>query len=197
MRLQKNMLATLLLSLGTPMILGGDEIGRTQGGNNNAYCQDNATSWYDYSLLQANRGLFDFVSNLIRFRLNHPAFLRPEFYTGKDSDFNRMPDITWLDESGAQIDWAHIGRTFSLCIDGSHAEIQADRDDNDFLIVYNAAEEGVRVVLHAPPDDKHWYRVLDTSIPLSDGLVPEGIDTPAEETYLCGPRSMVVFLSRS
>ena len=196
LRLQKNLLTTLLLSLGTPMILGGDEFGRSQGGNNNAYCQDNQISWLDYSALNRNRGLFEFVSKLTRFRLGHPAFLRPEFYTGEDSDFNRMPDIEWLDENGVQIDWAHIGKTFSLCIDGSHAEIQADRDDNDFLIVYNAADEGVKVVLPPPPEGKKWYRAIDTSLDDPDDLVPNGVVDPATDSYPCGSRSVVVFLSR-
>jgi glycogen operon protein len=75
----KNFIATLMVSLGTPMLLGGDEIGRTQWGNNNAYCQDNEISWYDWSLLQKNDGLFHFAKEMISFRLRHPGFMRPEF----------------------------------------------------------------------------------------------------------------------
>ncbi len=118
---QKNFLASLLLSLGTPMILGGDEFGRSQQGNNNAYCQDNEVSWFDYGLTRDNRDLLEFTRKLIRFRLSHPAFLRPEFYTGTDTDFNRMPDITWFNESGDEVEWSTAGQTLALRIDGGHA----------------------------------------------------------------------------
>ena len=82
------------------MILGGDEIRRSQSGNNNAYCQDNAVSWYDWSRMKREGELFRFVKELIDFRLRHPAFLRPEFFTGKDGNYNALPDITWFDEKG-------------------------------------------------------------------------------------------------
>ena len=197
LRQQKNMLATLLLSLGTPMILGGDEFARTQRGNNNAYCQDNELSWFDYGLAAGNEGLVDFTRKLIRFRLGHPAFLRPEFYTGHDTDFNRMPDITWYTESGDAVDWARVGRTLAVRIDGSHAEIMADRDDNDFFVVFNAASQRVRVTLSDPPPGKRWHRVLDTALAHPDDLIPDGAPQPHDrDTYSCAARSTVLFLSR-
>ena len=196
-RQQKNFLASLFLSLGTPMLLGGDEIGRTQEGNNNAYCQDNEVSWYDYTLAEKNRDLLDFTRKLIRFRLSHPAFLRPEFYTGADTDFNRMPDITWFNEHGAEVDWAIVGRTLSLRIDGSHAEIQADRDDNDFFVIYNASPHDVRVAVANPPEEKQWHCVIDTAKPSPEDFIPSGDSAPFVEThYPCTDRSVVLFLSR-
>ncbi len=102
----KNLLATLLLSLGTPMLLGGDEFRRTQRGNNNAWCQNNEISWYDWSLVERHGDIHRFCRELIAFRLRHPAFLRPEFYNGRDPSHNRIPDITWLTENAEPADWA-------------------------------------------------------------------------------------------
>ena len=197
LRQQKNMLATLLLSLGTPMILGGDEFARSQRGNNNAYCQDNELSWFDYDLVREHEALVEFTRKLVRFRLHHPAFLRPEFYTGHDTDFNRMPDITWYTESGEAVDWAAVGRTLALRIDGSHAEIMADRDDNDFFVVFNAAAQRVRVALGDPPPGKRWHRVMDTALEHPDDLIPEGaVEPELRDAYSCAARSTVLFLSR-
>jgi glycogen operon protein len=197
LRQQKNMLATLLLSLGTPMLLGGDEFGRTQRGNNNAYCQDNEISWFDFDLARENAGLVEFARGLIAFRLRHPAFLRPEFYTGHDTDFNKMPDITWFTEDGDAVDWARVGRTLALRIDGGHAEIQADRDDNDFFLVLNAAPQRVRVVLSEPPPGKRWHRVIDTALEHPDDFIPNGLEEAHHgDAYSCAARTVVLFLSR-
>ncbi len=197
LRQQKNMLATVLLSLGTPMVLGGDEFGRTQGGNNNAYCQDSPISWFDYAHSEDQKGLVDFTRKLIAFRLAHPAFLRPEFYTGSDTDFNKMPDITWFDENGEGVDWARVGRTLALRIDGSHAEIMADRDDNDFFVIFNANHQRVRVLLCTPPAGKEWFRVVDTALDHPEDFVPQGgADPQRDSTYSCAGRSVVLFLSR-
>ena len=193
---QKNFLVTLFLSLGTPMMLGGDEFGRSQTGNNNAYCQDTELSWFDYRLARENAALVEFTRSLIRFRLRHPAFLRPEFYTGEDTDFNHMPDITWYDPAGADVDWSRIGRTFALRIDGSRAEIQADRDDNDFFLIFNASPQRMRVALCTPPGGRQWHRAIDTSLPHPDDIVSDGVVEPAGDHYPTAGRCVVVFLSR-
>ncbi|MDR1617946.1 MAG: glycogen debranching protein GlgX, partial [Treponema sp.] len=114
----KNFFTTLMVSLGTPMILGGDEIARTQRGNNNAYCQDNETSWYDWGGTERNRGLLRFVREIIAFRLRHHAFQRPEFYTGRDGNYNAIPDIAWYDEMGRTPNWEKLGPCLALRMDG-------------------------------------------------------------------------------
>ena len=196
-RQRKNFLATLFLSLGTPMLLGGDEFGRSQRGNNNAYCQDNEVSWFDYSLTKKNAGLLEFTKKLIRFRLSHPAFLRPEFYRGVDTDFNRMPDITWYDEHGAEVDWGRVGSVLALRIDGSHAEIRADQDDNDFFLIYNAAPRSILVALCTPPAGKQWHRAIDTALDAPEEFLPEGEPQPSTGPhYRCEGRSLVLFISR-
>jgi len=196
-RQQKNLLVSLFFSLGTPMLLGGDEFGRTQKGNNNAYCQDNEISWFDYALTETNAELVRFTRKLIRFRLSHPALLRPEFYSGEDSNFNKMPDIAWFDENGEEVKWHSVGHTLALMIDGSHAEILADRDDNDFFVIYNASTQSRSVRIVEPPDGKRWHRVIDTARESPDDFVSLNVAQPlTEPLYQCVNRSVVVFLSQ-
>ncbi len=196
-RQQKNFIATLLLSLGTPMLLGGDEIRRTQNGNNNAYCQDNELSWFSYESDQESMELLEFTTQMITFRKRHAAFQRPEFYTGNDTNFNRMPDITWFNERGGAVDWSRAGQTLALRLDGSHAEIQADRDDNDFFILFNAHPSRVEVAIADPPSGKQWYRAIDTALRSPQDIVLEGAEAPYNRLfYSCAGRSTVVFLSR-
>jgi glycogen operon protein len=194
----KNFFATLLVSLGTPMILGGDEIGRTQRGNNNAYCQDNEISWYDWSLLEQNKGLFRFVKEMIAFRLRHPGFMRPEFYTGRDGNYNAIPDISWFTEKGVTPDWDKIGYCLALRIDGGKADILADQDDNDFFIMFNAGLDPVIFNLAEAPGKKNWCRVVDTSLRPPDDILVPGSEKllSSQYKYTVKARSMVILLSR-
>jgi glycogen operon protein len=107
---QKNLLATLFLSRGVPMLTAGDEFSRTQSGNNNAYCQDDEISWIDWSLLEANRELFEFTRQLIALRKKHPALCSEKFYTGEG-------DVEWLGEEGLTVDWQH-DRALGMYIKG-------------------------------------------------------------------------------
>ncbi|GHT91076.1 glycogen operon protein GlgX homolog [Spirochaetia bacterium] len=198
MRLLKNFIATLMVSLGTPMILGGDEFGRTQRGNNNAYCQDSETSWYDWSLLEKNAELYRFVKMMIAFRRRHPGFMRPEFYTGRDGNYNAIPDISWFDEEGETPDWEKIGPCLALRMDGSKAEVLADKDDNDFFIMFNGGEKDVDFTISEPIDGKTWVRVVDTALPSPDDIIaPPDAGKPLDptETYAVKGRSMVILVS--
>lgn len=197
LRQQKNFLVSLMLSLGTPMLLGGDEFGRTQQGNNNAYCQDNELSWFDWNLAHEHEELLRFAQAVIRLRRDHPIFQRSDFYTGTDGDLNRLPDITWFDAAGNPVDWSRIGRTLALRIDGSHAEIQAEEDDNDFFIIFNGSTRRVSVTVCTPPEGKQWYRVIDTALSAPDDVILEGSqDRYIAGEYVCVSRSVVAFLSR-
>ena len=194
----KNFLATLLLSIGTPMLLAGDEALRTQNGNNNAYCQDNPVSWIDWTTWTRNEDLVRFVRGLIAFRLRHPAFRRPEFYTGKDANYNAIPDISWYDPSGKAPDWARIDRTIAARIDGSRADIVADRDDNDFFMMFNASESPITFHICAPPPNHRWYVSLDTSLHSPDDMREPGGETILipQGTYRLAPRSMALLLAK-
>jgi glycogen operon protein len=188
----KNFFATLLVSLGTPMILGGDEIGRTQHGNNNAYCQDNEISWYDWSLLEKNKGLFTFVKEMIAFRRRHPSFMRAEFYNGNEDARNTMPDIAWYNEKGAAPDWDRLGYNLALQINGRKD------NDNDFFIMLNAGLDPVIFIIPPAAGNKPWFRVVDTSLPSPHDILPadkeEALAVPNK--YKLKARSIAILISK-
>ncbi|MEL7556002.1 MAG: alpha-amylase family glycosyl hydrolase [bacterium] len=190
----RNFMATLLLSIGTPMVLGGDEIGRSQGGNNNAYCQDNEISWYDWNDAPRSRELLDFFSRLVAFRKAHPAFRRPEFFTGQDRDSNKLPDITWYDERGLPPDWSSLNHTLAAMIDGS-AQETGEQNDDDFYLMFNASAHGILFSIPKHPRGLSWHGVLDTGAQGAKSIlsVDEARRNPPEgRTYALAPRSMVL-----
>jgi len=195
----KNFFGTIMVSLGTPMILGGDEIARTQRGNNNAYCHDDEISWYDWSLFEKNKGLFRFVKMMIAFRLKHPGFMRPEFYTGRGGSYNAIPDINWYNEKGVSPDWEKIGYSFALQINGRRADVTRDKDDSDFYIMFNAGLD--QVIFSIPPvvDRKSWFRVVDTSIRSPNDILPAGDEKKLAppSKYKVNARSMAILISKS
>ncbi len=118
-RMQKNFLATLFTSLGTPMLLGGDEFGRTQRGNNNAYCQDNEISWHDWTLLEEYADVHRFTREAIAFRRENPALLREDYFDPNGRTPDDRPEVCWLDEHGEPIDWQADAPQISCHIDAS------------------------------------------------------------------------------
>ena len=194
----RNMMATLLLSLGTPMLLGGDEMLRTQKGNNNAYCQNNETSWFDWSLVESRADFLRFCRELIAFRLSHPAFRRPEFFTGKDANYNALPDISWYGADGRPPDWGLAQGYLAARIDGSRADTLGDRDDNDFYLILNSSLDPVVATICAPPAGQRWFRVMDTALPSPEDFMPRGAERPLDpkRDYAVAARSMVLLLSR-
>jgi glycogen operon protein len=194
----KNFITSMMIALGTPMILGGDEFGRTQMGNNNAYCQDNEISWYDWDQKEKNPGYFRFIKEIIAFRRRHHGFMRPEFYTGRDGNYNAIPDITWFNEEGDPPDWDGLGSCLAMRLDGSRAEILADRDDNDFFIMFNAGEKSVDFVICDPLEGKRWFRAVDTALPSPDDIYTPGNEKALEKSgaYSVGGRSTVILLSK-
>jgi glycogen operon protein len=198
LRQMKNLITTLMVSLGTPMILGGDEIGRTQRGNNNAYCQDNDISWYDWSLLSKNSELYRYVKEIITFRRRHPGFMRPEFYSGRDGNYNAIPDIVWFDENGSPPDWEKIGCRLSLRMDGTKADILADRDDNDFFIMFNSGQNDVMFKVCDPLSGKKWVRVVDTGLASPNDILAPGSEAALNDplAYKVLGHSMVILISK-
>ena len=195
----KNFFATMMVSLGTPMILGGDELGRTQSGNNNAYCQDNKISWYDWSLLEKNKELFNFVKQMIAFRLRHPGFMRPEFYTGREGSYNAIPDIHWFDEKGVNPDWDKIGSCLALQINGRRADTLRDKDNNDFFIMFNTGVDPAVFTVPAAADRKHWFQAVDTIQNFPGDILPAGSEKPLAipGRYTVMARSTVILISKS
>jgi isoamylase len=171
-RQRRNFLATVLLSQGVPMILGGDEFGRTQCGNNNGYCQDNELSWFDWE--HQDGELRGFVTRLIRLRRDHPVFRRRRFFQGRPIQDEALTDITWFKPDGGVMrsdDWRNgYARSLGVFLNGE--EIAAPdvhgrqvRDDS-FFVLFNAHDQPLRFTLPRGPFGRRWMRILDTADPL-------------------------------
>ena len=197
-RQAKNMILSLFISLGTPMLLMGDEIGRTQRGNNNAYCQDTEISWMDWTLRETRGDLLRFTRAAIAFRKAHPAFLRPEFLTGKAESSHSAPDIEWFGEDGKVADWAKLDGYLAYRLVGSKGTTLADIDDNDFCVMFNASTADRTVTIPPCVGCKQWFRVVDTSRETPEDFLESGREEALfnQRKYVILARSSVVLLSR-
>ena len=179
----RNMLATLLLSQGVPMLLAGDEIARTQQGNNNAYCQDNEISWLDWTVDERRARLLEFARRLIRIRRDHPVFRRRHFFQGRPLHGGGEKDIVWLKPDGTEMsneEWNHdFARSLAVYLSGlALREVGARGQrlvDDSFLLLFNAYEGDIPFRL---PDygGAGWLALVDTAV--GDGLMPEGTYQP-------------------
>ena len=169
----KNMLATLMLSLGTPMMLGGDEFLRTQKGNNNAYCQDNDISWFDWSLLETNEHMFRFSKQIIAFRKRHPSLKRQSFYKGKTERKGEIPDIQWIGAKGDSLDWDKEGNTIGVLING-HFNDPEEHSDQDIFMMFNSENSPTWFEVPPAPNKGAWKVAIDTGRPSPDDIYPVG-----------------------
>lgn len=194
-RQRRNMLTTLLLSQGVPMLTGGDEMGRTQGGNNNGYCQDNEVSWFDWE--NADEEFFEFCRQLIEFRGLHPVFRRRGWFQGKAIHGGDVQDIAWFTPEGekmAEEDWGTgYAKCLGVYLNGATIPNPNPRgepvSDDNFYIVFNAHHEGVEFTL---PDEywgKRWILEFDTSLGRYE---EEKRELSAGERFTAEARSMVV-----
>jgi isoamylase len=189
-RQSRAMLSTLLLSFGVPLLLGGDEMGRTQNGNNNAYCQDNQLSWFDWD--SADNDLLDFTRNLIEFRHAHPVFRRERFLAGAEA-----AELLWLTPWGTAMndaDWVDPSTlAVGIYLDGSDDPDQgADGSpllDDDFLVLINGWTESLDFVLPATRAGARWHAAIDTYNPAAAAAAPER--QPSDHVTV-SPRSIVV-----
>jgi glycogen operon protein len=192
----RNIMATLMLSQGTPMIAHGDEMGRTQRGNNNVYCQDSELSWMDWSLCETNADLVEFTRRMVKFRKDHPAFRRRRFFEGKpQSTGEQIRDITWMNPSGTEMtqeDWGSGFECVSVFLNGDAIPSPDERGeritDDSFLLCFNAHDEPLDFVLPNADYAKEWTGAVDTTH-------PEGASTlevAAGETISLQPRSLLV-----
>ncbi|MGZ4664908.1 MAG: glycogen debranching protein, partial [Frankiaceae bacterium] len=177
---KRNFLATLFLSQGVPMLLAGDELGRTQGGNNNAYCQDNTISWMDWQLERENEFLLDFTAQLARLRRRHPIFRRRKYFAGRPvADAGGLDDIVWMRNTGEQMsdeDWVSgLTGTVAVFLNGRgipSPDLRGQRViDDSFLLWFNAHWEDVPFTV--PPEDfgQSWEVVVNTAAPLAEFAV--------------------------
>jgi isoamylase len=216
-RQQRNFITTLMLSQGVPMMLHGDEMGRTQSGNNNVYCQDNATSWVDWSQLSKNAALVGFTAGVIALRHAHPVFRRRRFFAGRpiarprradgQSRWSGLPDIAWFQPSGQEMtgeDWdSGFGKCVVAFLNGqgiSEADPRGERvTDDSFLLCLNAHYEDLEVTLPGAEYGERWAIVVDTAagevitLSVAPGIVAaEPPVAKGGDTHLVPARSVLV-----
>jgi len=179
----KNFLLTLLISRGAPMLLGGDEFRRTQGGNNNAYCQDNETSWYDWSFLEQHKEIFRFTCGMIAFRRAHPILSKEQFYTDDE--------IQWFGPQGGLPNWSNSKERLFACL------IHED-EQRALYLMFNAGTDAVDFSLPPVLPKVHWHLAVDTSRAAPQDLFAEGEEPLWEDpqTYRLSPRSSAILLMR-
>jgi len=197
-RQKRNFLATMLLSQGVPMISHGDELGRTQQGNNNAYCQDTELTWIEWNHDADAHTLIDFARKLVHFRRTQPALRRRKYFQGRDIRGGAGKDVAWLAPDGNEMDDAawHAGfvRTLAMLLSGSAIEEVNERGEpitgDTLLVLLNGHTDKVDFTLPPPPADSQWQRVFDTFDPHgTDGIWKPGAP------YALEGRSVAVFKS--
>jgi isoamylase len=195
----RNFLATLLLSQGVPMISGGDEMGRTQKGNNNAYCQDNQISWYDWTPSEEKELLIDYTCRLIALRKDHPNLRRRKFFQDRVIHNSEARDIAWFGTNGKELSvevWnAGWIRTLGMMLNGTTLDATDQLGnhitDNSFLLLVNAHHEPVNFQLPPPPQDGIWQTILNTN----NTTTPFKKSTARRRVRLEG-RSLILLMER-
>ncbi|GAC1337000.1 MAG: glycogen debranching protein GlgX [Myxococcales bacterium] len=197
----RNFLATLLLSQGVPMIAGGDELGRTQQGNNNGYCQDNELSWFDWE--HQDRNLLAFTSRLIELRREHPIFRRRRWFHGREIRGTDAKDLAWLKPDGAEMnddDWTNgFAKSLGVFLNGHAIAKQGAQSDgvvdDSFYLLFNAHHEPVGFKLPAEPFAGSWAKIIDTNLPSPDKRSPP--EFKGGSTLTVAGRSLVVLRADS
>jgi len=179
----KNCLLTLLISRGVPMLLGGDEFRRTQRGNNNAWCQDNDTSWLDWTFLERNKEIYRFARGMIAFRAAHPVLSEERFYGGGD--------IQWFGAAGGAPNWADQKQKALACV-------MAERSEGALFMMFNAGTNGIGFALPPPPQGSRWHLAVHTAGVSPQDLFASGEEPPVDtlKPYVLGARSSAILLAR-
>ncbi len=195
-RMIRNMLATLFVSQGVPMLLAGDEFRRTQHGNNNAYCQDNEISWIDWGFLRKFPEIFRFCKNIIRFRMEHIILRKKGFFSGTALDGFVSADITWLSPEGTVPDWGDESRLIACLISGEYAVFKDGRPDNDIYMGFNAGPDDLDFLVPDAPSGRAWRIAVQTARDAPDDIYEKGSE-PAlgSGTITVGHHSMVVLFA--
>ncbi len=184
----KNFLAILFLSQGTPMFLMGDEVRKSQRGNNNAYCQDNEISWFDWTLPEKEKDLFRFCREMIRFRKTHPALRSYEYFFGQTNEYG-WPEIAWHGIKLNHPDWSYESHSIAFTLAGFQGT-------SDIHAMINCYREDLSFELPDLPPGKKWLRSIDTSIDSPNDIVDAGKEVAVHsKTYVTAARSIVVLIS--
>jgi isoamylase len=193
-RQARNLIATLMVSQGVPMILGGDELLRTQGGNNNAWCQDNAISWVDWTLERTNADFLRFVRQVIALRKRHPSLRRRTFFSGGAE--GGPPDVVWHGVEPCRPDFSAPSRSLAMALDGRRCD-RPGVVDRDLYIALNAYSEPLEFRIPASPSGRPWRRTVDTALPSPDDALglDEGPEVAVLAPYRVEARSMIILVS--
>lgn len=196
-RQARNLMATLLLSQGVPMLLAGDEFLRTQRGNNNAWCQDNETSWVDWRLADENADFRRFVKKMIHLRRQHPVLRRPHFFRGSGPTGDMRPDVIWHGVEPGYPDFSGAARTLAYALDGTQSGRRTNRPDVDFYVAMNSWLDPIAFRIPLSPTGRPWRRVIDTACESPEDFL-EGAHRPViavNSVYSVGEHSMIVLVS--
>jgi glycogen operon protein len=201
-RQKRNLLATLMLSQGVPMLVAGDEMGRTQQGSNNAYCQDNEMSWVNWKLSRDDREFLAFAQRVIALRREHPVFRRRHFFQGRALRGSGSKDMHWLKPDGSEMtdrEWAHdFARCLGVYLSGEEMDERDRRGrpvrDDNFLLLFNSHHEPIAFRLPVLGHDGQWQSLLDTD--LAEGLEPDGWFNGGDD-YPVEGRSLALLIQRS
>lgn len=178
----KNMLVTLLLSQGVPMLLMGDECRRTQRGNNNAYCQDNELSWFDWQLVEKNAGLVRFVSNLIKFRRNQPTVRRKRFLTGRAEQEGMLPDVSWYNPLGVAVDWNSDLLALIAILTPPVPEEDPQQLGHSVMLLINSTSTAREFIVPPIAKGVKWRLFIDTAAESPKDIYPDCNGPPMPTT---------------
>jgi glycogen operon protein len=195
----KNLMASLLLSQGVPMVLAGDECRRTQLGNNNAYCQDNEITWFNWTLVKKNEGLHRFCSALMAFRTSEPTVHRSDFLQGQSHDPAGLPDVSWFSSSGGQAEWSGDSRSLTCLLGAAPTEDMAAPPNHHVLMLFHAGTDARHFLLPSVARDIQWRLFVDTAADSPHDIHPnlDGPSLPDNGVVTLEPRSMKVFVARN
>jgi len=193
----KNAMTMLLVSQGIPMILMGDEVGRTKQGNNNTYCHDNELNWFDWNLVSQNASLFRFVKNMIAFRHAHPVLRNPYYLQNRDYVGSGYADITWHGTQPWQADWSDSSKVIAFMLCGRHAH-SGNFEDNYIYVAMNMHYEGLPFGLPQLPSGLQWHLFANTGMDSPDDIYTPGNELvlPNQWDFLVGDRSVVVLVGK-
>jgi glycogen operon protein len=196
-RQMRNAIAILMVSQGIPMILMGDEMGRTQNGNNNAYCHDSELTWLDWHLLKTHAALFRFVKNCIAFRKAHPALRNRQFYRNEDYMGSGYPDISWHGQKAWKPDWSEDTHTLAFLLCGRHAKVGTVQDEY-LYVAMNTHWEAHGFELPQLPRGVRWHVFANTWMPAPDDVWEPGTEPVLSEQswIMVGERSVVILVGR-
>jgi glycogen operon protein len=193
----KNLLTSLFLSQGVPMLLAGDECRRTQRGNNNAYCQDNATSWFDWKLVKKHAALRRFCQALIAFRLSEPTVRQESFLTGRPRRPGGLPDVAWYDPQGTPVDWSRDDRSLVCLLSAAEREARYAPPNHHVLLICHAGLEARPFHLPDVARGLPWRLFVNTAAEPPQDIYPDldGPEPPSGGVIPLDPRSLVCYVA--